>query len=77
MTSEELANVLHEAAYRKLLDLDAIRETAARLAGRHNLAVLDEAIDAHLAGSAGIKSENEDAFHALIRGRVADGRSRT
>ena len=43
---------------------------AARLLGRHGLAVLEEAIDAHLKGSAGTKSDLEDAFHVLIRGRV-------
>jgi hypothetical protein len=31
--------------------------------------VLDDAIAAHLKGSAGTKSEKEDAFHALVRGR--------
>jgi hypothetical protein len=31
--------------------------------------VLEEAIEAHLAGSAGSKSEKEDAFHALGRGK--------
>lgn len=31
--------------------------------------MLDDAIAAHLKGSAGTKSEKEDAFHALVRGR--------
>jgi very-short-patch-repair endonuclease len=71
LTAGQLANVMHEAAYRGLLDLDAVRSTAARLTGRHHAHVLDEAIDLDLAGSAGTKSEKEDAFHALLRGRMA------
>ena len=46
---------------------------AARLNGRRNLLVLEEAIEAHLKGSAGSKSEKEDAFHALARGRFPKG----
>jgi hypothetical protein len=70
LTAAQLANVMYEAAYRGLLDLDSVRATAARLTGRHHAHVLDEAIDMHLAGSAGTKSEKEDAFHALLQGRV-------
>jgi uncharacterized protein DUF559 len=69
LTVEQLTNVMYEAAFRGLLDLDEVRETAARLNGRRNLAVFEEAIEAHLKGSAGSKSEKEDAFHALGRGR--------
>jgi very-short-patch-repair endonuclease len=70
LTAERLANVMYEAAHWNLLDLDAVRATAARLLGRHGLAVLEEAIDAHLKGSAGTKSENEDLFHALLGDRL-------
>jgi very-short-patch-repair endonuclease len=70
LTSQQLANVMYEAAYRGLLDLEAIEATAARLTGRHGQVTLDEAIDLHRKGSAGTKSEKEDAFHALIRGRL-------
>jgi hypothetical protein len=66
---EQLTNVMYEAAFLGLLDLDEVRAVAARLNGRRNLAVLDEAIEAHLKGSAGSKSEKEDAFHALGRGK--------
>ena len=68
-TVERLVNVMYEAAYLGLLDLDELRACAERLNGRQHTAVLDEAIEAHLKGSAGSKSENEDAFHALGRGR--------
>jgi very-short-patch-repair endonuclease len=70
LTPERLTNVLYEAAHWGRLDLDAVWETAARLLGRHGLAVLEEAIGAHLKGSAGTKSDLEDAFHLLIRDRV-------
>ncbi len=68
-TVERLTNVMYEAAYRGLLDLDEVRACAARLNGRQKIAVLEEAIELHLRGSAGSKSEKEDAFHALGRGR--------
>ena len=48
--------------------MDAVEAVAARLTGRHGLATLEEAIDAHRRGSAGTRSETEDAFHALLRG---------
>jgi hypothetical protein len=68
-TVEQVTNVMYEAAYRGLLDLDEVRAAAARVSGRHNHTVLEAAIEAHLKGSAGSKSEKEDAFHALGRGR--------
>ena len=70
LTVEQLTNVMYEAAHWDRLDLDAVRETAARLVGRHELETLDEAIDAHLKGSAGTKSEKEDLFHALLGDRL-------
>lgn len=69
-TVEQLTNHMYEADFRDLLDLDAVRECASRLLGRHGLANLDEAIGEYLKGSAGSKSEKEDLFHALARGRV-------
>ncbi len=70
LTVEQLANVMYEAAYLGLLDIEAVEATAARLIGRRGLATLEEAIDAHRKGSAGTKSEKEDTFHALIKGRL-------
>jgi very-short-patch-repair endonuclease len=72
-TVEQVTNVMYEAAYRGLLDLDELRAAAARVTGRHHPAVLEEAIEAHLKGSAGSKSEKEDMFHALARGRFPKG----
>ena len=45
-TVERLTNVMYEAAYLGLLDLDEVRACAARLNGRKRLAVLEEAIEA-------------------------------
>jgi hypothetical protein len=68
-TVQQVTNVMYEAAFRGVLDLDEVRAVAARLTGRRNLGVLEEAIEAHLKGSAGSKSEKEDAFQALGRGK--------
>ena len=64
--AEELTALIHEAAYRDLLDLDAVRRPMARSNGRQNLDVLDQAIDDWLAGSAGIRSRGEGGFRRAI-----------
>jgi hypothetical protein len=69
-TVERLTHVMHEADYWGRLDLDAVRECAARLSGRHGLTVLEEAIGEYLKGSAGTKSDKEDMFHALLGNEV-------
>jgi hypothetical protein len=65
-TTEELANLIHEAAFRKRFNLAATRAAMRRANGRHNLDRLEAAIEAHLAGSAGTMSRNETAFLALL-----------
>jgi hypothetical protein len=60
----QLANVIHEAAYRKLFNAQATRAVMERASGRHNLDVLERALAAHEAGSAGTRSEAEDRFLA-------------
>ena len=73
LTKFQLANVVHEAAFRRLFNLEATRSAMARANGRHHLDVLDRAIDLHLSGSAGTKSDLEDTFLALLaRGAVAE-----
>jgi hypothetical protein len=62
----QVTNVMHEAAFRKRLDIAAIRRTLARSNGRRGVAVVERAIKLHLAGSAGTKSTLEDAFLALV-----------
>ena len=65
LTPHQLANVIHEAAFRKLFDERAVRAAMTRANGRHNLHVLERALELNAAGSAGTKSELEDRFLAL------------
>jgi very-short-patch-repair endonuclease len=67
MEPDELANVIHEAAFLKLFSEEATRKAMARAPGR-NLSVLAAALKLHAAGSAGSKSRNEKRFLRLIRG---------
>ena len=67
LDEHRLANVIHEAAFRKRFDLAATRAAMVRANGRHNLALLHAALDAHAAGSAGTRSDLEDRFLALVR----------
>ena len=59
MPPEQVANVIHDAAYRRLFSPARARE-------RGNPR-LNRAIDMYLAGSAGTKSDLEDRFMALVR----------
>jgi hypothetical protein len=61
----QVTNVMHEAAFRKLLNLEAVRRTLERTGGRRGVTLVERAIALHLAGSAGTKSALEDAFIAL------------
>ena len=65
LTAHQLANVIHEAAFRKLFDARAVRAAIERANGRHHLNVLEKALELTKAGSAGTKSELEDRFLAL------------
>jgi hypothetical protein len=64
----QVTNVMHEAAFRRLLNIAAIRRTLARANGRRGVGLVERAIALHLAGSAGTKSALEDAFVALVAG---------
>jgi hypothetical protein len=64
LTAPQLANVIHEAAFRDRFDLEATRQAAERATGRHTLDTLDAALNAHLSGSAGTRSALEDQFLA-------------
>jgi Transcriptional regulator, AbiEi antitoxin/Protein of unknown function (DUF559) len=66
LTAEQLANVIHEAAFHKRFNLRAIHAAMARANGRR-LNVLRAALKGRAAGSAGTKSGLEDRFLALIR----------
>ena len=65
LTPHQLANVIHEAAFRVRFVEPATRDAMARANGRHNLHVLERAIELYRSGSAGTRSGGEDAFLAL------------
>jgi uncharacterized protein DUF559 len=67
LTAEQLANVIHEAAFRQRFSEAATRAAMERAHGRRNLPVLEEALRAHAGGSAGTKSGPEDRFLKLVR----------
>jgi hypothetical protein len=67
LTKFQLANVIYEAAYRNRFNLAATRRAMRRANGRHNLHVLEQAIELYLAGSAGTRSALEDAFLRLLQ----------
>jgi hypothetical protein len=69
LTAHQLANVIHEAAFRGRFSEPATRDAMARANGRRNLGVLEQALALHREGSAGTKSGLEDAFLA----RLPDG----
>jgi predicted transcriptional regulator of viral defense system len=64
--AHQLANVIHEAAFRKRFDAATTRQAMARANGRHGLAEVDAALKAHEDGSAGTRSDLEDRFLALV-----------
>jgi Protein of unknown function (DUF559) len=65
LSPHQLANVIHEAAYRNLFDERAVRAAMTRANGRHKLHVLNTALALNNTGSAGTRSELEDRFLAL------------
>jgi hypothetical protein len=66
LTPHQLANVIHEAAFRGRFVEAAVRDAMGRANGRHKLAVLGRAIALHHSGCPGTKSAGEDAFLALF-----------
>jgi very-short-patch-repair endonuclease len=71
LTAEQLANVIHEAAFRNRFDIGATRAAMERASGRRRLAVLENALALHASGSAGTRSDAEDAFLSMIREAAA------
>jgi hypothetical protein len=61
LTKHQLANVIHEAAFRDLFDEGAVTEAIKRAPGRPT-ETLHAALQAHAAGSAGTRSYTEDRF---------------
>lgn len=65
-TAHQVANVIHELAFRGRYVEAAVRDSMARANGRHRLHVLERAMEFHRLGSAGTRSGAEDAFLALV-----------
>jgi very-short-patch-repair endonuclease len=63
---EQIANLMHEAAFRKRLSVAATRRAMAGTRKRR-MSRLERAIEMHLAGSAGTRSDLEDRFMRLVR----------
>jgi hypothetical protein len=61
LTVHQLANVIHEAAFRNRFSARTTEEAIARAGGR-DLTNLHAALQAHASGSAGTRSDLEDAF---------------
>jgi hypothetical protein len=66
MTPHQLAWVIHEAAFRHLLDVDAIHAALQRANGRRGRKRVEKALDLHLSGSAGTRSQAEDDYLATL-----------
>jgi very-short-patch-repair endonuclease len=66
LTPHQLANVMHEAAFRGLFSDPATRDAIERANGRHNLWVVEKALALNATGSAGTKSGHEDALLVLL-----------
>ena len=67
LTAHQLANVIHEAAFRNRFSEPATRAAMERARGRQNLNVLDEALELNAKGSPGTKSALEDEALARIQ----------
>jgi very-short-patch-repair endonuclease len=62
---EQRANLIHEAAFRRVFSVAATRRVMERTPGRHSK--LEQAIAMHEAGSVGTRSGLEDRFMMLVR----------
>jgi hypothetical protein len=67
LNSYDLANVIHEAEFRRRFSERATRKAMARANGRHNLKRLEQALELNAAGSAGLKSRDEAAFLSMLK----------
>jgi hypothetical protein len=62
----ELTGVIYEAAYQGRFVEPAVRDVMERVKGRHNLDVVERAIELYRGGSAGFRSRYEKAFFLLV-----------
>lgn len=71
LTPLQIANVLHEATYRRTVDVDALEARLAELGRVRGTGAVRRAIALYRIGSAGTRSASEDRFHAgLVRRRL-------
>jgi very-short-patch-repair endonuclease len=66
--TDDLALMIHEAAYLGIFSPQATRAAMQRANGRRNLDRLDEALRLHASGSAGTRSRLEKRFRRLVKG---------
>ena len=66
--TDELAFMIHEAAYLGIFSFEATRAAMARANGRRNLDRLEAALELHRSGSAGTRSKLEKRFRRLVKG---------
>jgi very-short-patch-repair endonuclease len=66
--TDDLALIIHEAAYLGKFSFPATRAAMARANGRRNLDRLEAALQLHLSGSAGTRSRLEKRFRRLVKG---------
>ena len=59
-----MANAMHEASFRRILQIDEVEDVLGRARGRHAAAVLRAAVAMHVEGSAGTRSLLE---HRVLR----------
>jgi Transcriptional regulator, AbiEi antitoxin/Protein of unknown function (DUF559) len=71
LTKFQLANVLHQSAFRGILHFPSVDDAIARNNGR-KLSVLTQALELHRNGSAGTRSTAEDAFLRLVEGTLPE-----
>jgi hypothetical protein len=64
MTKFQLANVMHEAAYRRKMSSEKLEAMLRRSNGRHGISTVAAALELHRSGSAGTRSALEDQFLA-------------
>jgi hypothetical protein len=67
LTAAQLANVIHEAAFRHRFSEPATRAAMARANGRRRLNILERALELNARGSAGTKSGLEDRALELVQ----------
>jgi very-short-patch-repair endonuclease len=66
--TDDLALMIHEAAYLGVFSFDATRAAMTRANGRRNLDRLEAALELHRNGSAGTRSRLEKRFRRLVKG---------